>query len=190
MGKTYSDADDYSACAAMTQCAAGFGATVAGTATSDTQCQACVAAADDPDRIGSYSTSIGYVDELDIYIIFSVAKYLHREMKSYTLRPDTFTLKFNFTLAGTVRACLTARAPSGRAVPGRRRSRQRSLWGTGTGCSKQACMALIGIGIFARRRHLATQLTVKCKTSQSNARRRHIIHSQMPTATRREVTAR
>ena len=100
-GKTYSDADDYSACAAMTQCAAGFGATVAGTATSDTQCQACVAAADDPDRIGSYSTSIGYVDELDIYIIFSVAKYLHREMKSYTLRPDTFTLKFNFTLSGT-----------------------------------------------------------------------------------------
>jgi hypothetical protein len=60
LGKTYSDADDYSACAVMTQCAAGFGATVAGTATSDTQCQACVAAADDPDRIGSYSASIGY----------------------------------------------------------------------------------------------------------------------------------
>ena len=31
---------------------------------------------------------------LHIYIIFSVAKYLHREMKSYTLRSDIFTLNF------------------------------------------------------------------------------------------------
>ena len=31
----------------------------------------------------------------DIDIIFSVAKYLHLNMKSYTLRTDTFTLNFN-----------------------------------------------------------------------------------------------
>jgi hypothetical protein len=35
------------------------------------------------------------------YIIFSVAKYVHLEMKLYTLRPDIFTLNFNFTLSGT-----------------------------------------------------------------------------------------
>ena len=47
----------------MTRCAAGFGQSVAGTATSDTQCEACVAATDDTDRIGSFSTSIGYVNQ-------------------------------------------------------------------------------------------------------------------------------
>ena len=44
-----------------------------------------------------------YVDEhLYSSIIFSVAKYLHFEMKSYTLRPDIFTLNFNVTLSGTL----------------------------------------------------------------------------------------
>ena len=38
---------------------------------------------------------------LNINIIFSVAKYLHLELKSYTLRPDAFTLNFNVTLSGT-----------------------------------------------------------------------------------------
>ena len=47
----------------MTRCAVGFGQSVAGTATSDTQCEACVAATDDTDRIGSFSTSIGYVNQ-------------------------------------------------------------------------------------------------------------------------------
>ena len=55
--------------------------------------------------IEKYQTEITnivkYVDEHLYNIIFSVAKYLHLEMKSYTLRPDTFTLNFNFTLSGT-----------------------------------------------------------------------------------------
>ena len=38
----------------------------------------------------------------NIYVIFSVAKYLHLEMKIYTLRPDIFTLNVNITLSGAV----------------------------------------------------------------------------------------
>jgi hypothetical protein len=45
------------------------------------------------------NVNIGWIAG-SVYIIFSVAKYLHWEMKSYTLRPDTFTLNFNVTLSG------------------------------------------------------------------------------------------
>ena len=62
--KKYSDADDYGTCKTHTPCAAGAGVSVAGTATSDTQCENCVAAADDTDRIGSFSTGIGYVEAI------------------------------------------------------------------------------------------------------------------------------
>jgi len=58
--RRYSVADDYGRCKTHTPCVAGSGVSVAGTDTSDTQCQACVAAAGALNRIGSYSASTGY----------------------------------------------------------------------------------------------------------------------------------